>query len=55
MIASLLGIPHVIIQFNIYEHMKKKGSEKYKRSVNNLPLHYILCISLFSKSKIFLN
>jgi solute carrier family 25 folate transporter 32 len=52
MIASLLGIPHVIIQFNLYEHLKQYGAEKYNKSVNNLPLHYILGISVISKSKI---
>ena len=50
MAASLLGIPHVVIQFNLYEHLKKHGVQKYNRSPDNLPLHYIFMISVFSKS-----
>ncbi len=47
--ASLLGVPHVVIQFNMYEHLKKYGALKYKTNTDNLPLHYIFAISVYSK------
>lgn len=51
LMASMLGIPHVVVQFNLYEHLKQWGAKYYNRSINHLPLLYILFISVFSKSK----
>ena len=51
LVASLLGIPHVIIQFNLYEHLKDYGAKHYNKSKEDLPLRYIFFTSIISKSK----
>ena len=59
---SLIGTPHIIIQFNLYENFKKIA-HKYHNNDNNLdynnpnqkssqiPYRYILVASICSKSK----
>jgi solute carrier family 25 folate transporter 32 len=54
LIASLLGIPHVIIQFNGYEHLKKYFAKYYKTSPDFLPIQAIFITSIVSKSNLFL-
>jgi solute carrier family 25 folate transporter 32 len=51
LVASLFGVPHVIVQFNLYEHLKLLAAKKYNKSVDNLPIHVILMNSVLSKSK----
>lgn len=48
--ATLLGIPHVIIQFNVYEGLKNHFSKKYETKYPELPLYLIFNISIISKS-----
>jgi solute carrier family 25 folate transporter 32 len=48
--ASLLGIPHVIIQFNMYENLKNYFSERYKCRSDDLPIRVIFLTSILSKS-----
>jgi solute carrier family 25 folate transporter 32 len=49
--ASLLGIPHVIIQFNMYENLKLYFSGKHKNK--EIPIAEIFLIAILSKSIIY--
>ncbi len=48
--ASILGVPHVIVQFNLYENLKLWAAKETDKSVDNLPIHYIFFTSVVSKS-----
>jgi hypothetical protein len=48
---SLLGIPHIVVQFNLYESFKQFFSKKL--NTEDIPMKIILFTSLTSKSKIF--
>lgn len=50
LVASVFGIPHVIIQFNIYEFLKVFYTKKYSKEFSDLPLHNIFFISIIAKS-----
>ncbi len=52
LVASVFGIPHVIIQFNLYETLKHFYSRKYDKDYSELPLDLIFFISIISKGKI---
>jgi solute carrier family 25 folate transporter 32 len=51
LVASLFGVPHVIVQFNLYENLKLLAAKKYNKSVDNLPIHVIFMNSVLAKSK----
>jgi hypothetical protein len=52
LVASLLGIPHVIIQFNSYEYLKNYFSAKYHTTQKKLPLLAIFISSIISKGNL---
>ena len=47
--ASFFGIPHVIIQFCLYETMKKQFAMRKMCSIDHIPYSMILTSSLISK------
>lgn len=51
--VSLIGSPHIIIQFNIYEGLNKLAMEMSKSSAT--PYIYIMGSSIISKGKIYIN
>ena len=45
----MLGIPHVIIQFNMYENLKKNYISKNNTNNEEIPIKDIFVISIISK------
>lgn len=50
-LASFMSCHHSIIQFSIYETLKKKSAAHLNKEVNQLPPHYIMLSSVTAKSK----
>lgn len=49
----MLGIPHVVVQFNIYELLKDRFSRELNKSKDHLPMEVIFFTSIISKGKGF--
>lgn len=49
LLISFIGIPHVIIQFSLYESLKNMFSRKMNKPIDKIPYHLISISSVISK------
>jgi len=53
-LASFLSVHHSVIQFYLYETLKKQAAKHSKKSKGDIPLYYIMPASVVSKSNILI-